>query len=131
GDRFIMYQVEQPDRKEAARRAMRNKHKITSLRKYIRDATHDYMEYLFKHYKEVDLEKHRTNEEFIEELIDVADLSTKVRSGVFMDFKEEKITFVPSQEMPTRMIEQLSTIGDALYVMGKLKSENKDNDDYK
>lgn len=132
GDRFIMYQVEQPDRKEAARRTMRNKHKINSMRKMVRDAVSEYMGYLFENFQDLKeaLDKHRDNDKIIDALIDVADLSSKVRSGVFLDFKEQNVTFVPSQEMPTRIIEQLSTIGDALFIMGKLKPENIDNEDY-
>ncbi len=130
GDRFIMYQVAQPDRKDAARRAMRNKHKITELRDGLKHDMNEYMQYLFENFNKVDLDKHRSDPDYIERLIDVADLATKVRSGVFMDFQEKHITFVPSQEMPTRMIEQLSTIGDALYMMGKLRPENQENKEY-
>ena len=131
GDRFIMYQMKQPDRIEAARRAMQNKHKIKALRADLKVSMNEYMQYIFKHIKGFDFTEHRKNEEYIEKILHVADLATKVRSGVFMDFQEKNITFVPSPEMPTRMIEQLSTIGDALYLMGKLKPENKDNPDYK
>lgn len=121
GDRFAMYSMLQPDRKEALRFAMRLKRAGESKdvsRAKVRAATKSYIEYALKRAQDVTLS---INNEAEEELITVADFCTKVRSGVIVDKKYNRVEFVPSKEMPMRLMEQLLALMTAFIVMRKVE----------
>jgi hypothetical protein len=119
GDRFAMYSIEQPDRKEALRFSIDLKRKGESKdesRAKIRTATKEYIEYVLKDIEKLELTISPETEDAI---IEVADFCTKVRSGVVVDKKYNRVEFVPSKEMPMRLTEQLLALGTAFMVMRK------------
>lgn len=54
-----------------------------------------------------------------EDIKNVADFCTKARSGVVEDFRTGAVKFVPSKEMPTRMVKQLLAIASGLVLIRK------------
>lgn len=130
GDRFIMYSLIQPDRKKLIDFVLDdtrvNSDKM-AMQKELADAVQSYVEYLFQNMGEE--EDILLAQEVKDDLKDVADFCTRVRSGVKTDERRpDKIEFVPSIEMPVRMIHQLVNIAKAFLVMKKLEPGNQDKD---
>lgn len=114
GDRFIMYSIRQPERRKLLDFVMKNKEDPTfnkeALRQHLRACIKSYIEYILANLKEDDAQ---LSAETKEDIINVADFCTLVRSGVVVDKRKGLVEFVPSAEMPTRMIEQLLAIAAA------------------
>jgi len=113
GERFVHYRIAMPDRMEVARRCMRNNKDSERMRLEMRDAFFAFM-------KTVHVED-ATSElppEAQEKIIAVANLATLARSGVIRDigFKKE-VVYVPSPEMPTRIVQQLATLATSLMLV--------------
>ena len=116
GDRFIMYSVAQPNRLEVAERALDNAHLIHESREHLQKCTTFYIQHILK---DIDNEDIVFTKEFKKELLLVADFATRARSAVLRDFKTNYVDFVPSPEMPMRVVSQLHTIAAALLVIKK------------
>ena len=116
GDRFIMYSIDQPDRIEVSKRAMDNTHDMASKREHLKDCVRFFIEHVIK---SIDNEDIVLKEEVRDELLEVADFATRVRSAVMVDFKTGLPDFVPSAEMPMRMTQQLYTLAHAFIAMDK------------
>ncbi len=117
GDRFIMYSVIQPDRRKLLEFMMEAKLDGNSQEKKLavaKGVMHSYLKHVIKYAKNAKL---NMNAEDREHLMDVADFATKVRSGVIVDERRGHVQFVPEPEMPTRLIEQLLSIGTVLSLM--------------
>lgn len=114
GDRFIMYSMKQPPRRDLLNFVMKNKEDKTfkkeAMRAHLRLATKSYLEYILTNLKE---DETTLSPETKQDIIEVADFCTLVRSGVIVDKRKGLVEFVPSAEMPTRMIEQLLAIASA------------------
>lgn len=126
GERFIMYAMIMPDRKEVSRRAIAN---VTGIdmkqrRLDIRAAMVQYIESVA-----IPDTMPTIAPEFQEELIALANLATLARSAVDRDYRSpnKEITFVHDSEMPTRFASQLVTLAGGLIVMngGKLLETDK------
>lgn len=121
GDRFIMYNVIQPDRREVLDFIMHNS-RINADRKeqqtVLQAGVKSYVENLLKTMTEEDIV---ISEELKENIKDVADFCTRVRSGVMTDERRPNIiNFVPAIEMPIRMIHQLINLAKAFIVIRRL-----------
>ena len=117
GDRFAMYSPSQPDREEMGRfimKAKRQRKNKDESRNIIKDATKEYIEYILS-----DLSKQEITitEAAEDKILAIADFCTRVRSGVIVNDKYKTVEFVPSKEMPGRMIEQLIALGTAFVAM--------------
>lgn len=113
GERFIYYRLNMPDRLEVARRVLSNNDKVETMRLEMRDALYAFMKGV-----STATEVPELTEELKEDLIKVANLSTLARSGVIRDYGPKKeVVYVPSPEMPTRIVQQLSTIATALMMV--------------
>lgn len=114
GDRFILYSVPQPDRKEVSRRVMQNANDLKEKQNHLQDCFKQYTEFVLDNLPANDIQ---FSEEFKERLIDVADFATLARSAVLTDDRTGHVTFVPAPEMPTRVIEQLMQMASAFVAM--------------
>ena len=114
GDRFVMYSIRQPERRALLDFVMRNKEDPTfnkeAIRQRLRVCMKSYVEYILANFKE---DETQLSKETKEDIINVADFCTLVRSGVIVDRRKGTVEFVPAAEMPTRMIEQLLAIASA------------------
>jgi len=117
GDRFIMYNIDLPDRMEVGRRALSNAGDIQAKR--------DHLKACFTHFinlviNTMDMgEEVNLSPEMREELLVVADFATRVRSAVLTDFKSGLVDFVPSPEMPMRVTAQLYTLASGFIAINK------------
>lgn len=118
GDRFVMYNIDQPDRLQMARRSLENADKIGEKREHLKQC--------FKHFILQVIEQIQTgtgvvelDEKMKEEILNVADFATRVRSAVLTDFKSGLVDFVPKAEMPTRMTTQLHTLAASFLIINK------------
>lgn len=127
GDRFIMYNIEQPDRLAVARKALKNANDMKEKRVHIADCFSSYLRYIIDNLDEDDI---KIDEKIQEELLHVADFATRVRSAVLTDFKTGLVDFVPSKEMPMRMTQQLSNLASAFIAMRRAEpgSDSNSND---
>lgn len=114
GDRFIMYSMRQPDRIKATEFVMRLKLDGAKQEQHLKEAKelmHEYLRQSINGIKEATLSMSEENQR---SLIRIADFVTKVRSGVVENERTGHVKFVPSPEMPFRLIDQLLSIGTAL-----------------
>jgi hypothetical protein len=134
GDRFIMYSPKMPDRKKLLHFMMDMKLDGDSQEKKLdaaKELMHAYLKSCLKYMKGAKLQM---KEEDRQHLMDVADFATKVRSGVITDDRRGLVRFVPEPEMPTRLIEQLLSIGTVLSLMHEVDGRadtSLDDDDMK
>lgn len=122
GDRFIMYNIKQPPRLEVARRMMDNAHDILDKRNHLKECFKHYINYVIDNLNQEDI---NLAERTKEELLQVADFATRVRSAVLTDFKTGQVDFVPTAEMPMRVTSQLYTLASAFIAMDKAAPLNK------
>jgi hypothetical protein len=125
GERFIMYAPIVPDRAEVARRAMDNIRDMPARRKRISDAVKEYLD--------VDMdpiiENYRKNgppdtpEELKDAVSKLAEFATRARSPVERDLfsRSKDITYAFMAEMPTRLAEQLVSVGIGLMVVNEME----------
>lgn len=117
GDRFVMYTPKMPDRKKLLRFVMNMR--VSGINQVdllgeARNAMHSYVQTAVQYIDAVQLDM---DEKDRERLMDVCDFVTKARSGVIEDVRTGMVRFVPSAEMPTRIIDQLLSIGRALCIL--------------
>lgn len=120
GDRFMLYQIDQPDRREMLKFKLRQESRgITEETQmpYARDLTHRYMQNAYSNLSDTEFKLPESAEN---DIIDVADFCTMVRSGVITNDYDGSIIFVPQAEMPARMFEQMMALAETLSYMNKL-----------
>lgn len=131
GDRFVLYQVKQPDRVQVT------KYKInqitTGVTEYstmpiLKEMTAEYLQRAFNAMASSENLKLELNEKQINEIVAVADFCTMVRSGMIMDNYRGRILFVPTPEMPMRMFEQMYAIAVSFMFMRKLDEPDSSNE---
>lgn len=135
GDRFMLYQVEQPNRKEMLRFKLNQEDTGTTedvQMPIAQQMVHQYMQQVFDMLQAV---KVTLTPETRDEIIDVADFCTMVRSGIISNSFTGRIEFVPQPEMPARMFEQMLALASTLILMrmvdnpeGKTQPELTDHD---
>jgi hypothetical protein len=116
GDRFIMYNIEQPDRVEMSRRVLENADDMGEKRDHLKKCFTYFINQIISR---LDEEEITIEESMKEELLEVADFATRARSAVLTDFKSGMVDFVPSPEMPARMTAQLYTLASAFVAINK------------
>jgi len=118
GERFIFYNIQQPDRKEAARRAMQNQRegKMPQFRQELAEKVAAYIEAGLNNFPK---EKIVLSEETINDTVDIANLATMARSDVERNWnsREEEIVNVHPAEMPTRFAGQLQAMIQGLMIL--------------
>lgn len=126
GDRFVLYQIPQPNRKDALRYALDQEEKgITeeSMMPVARDLVQRYMQQAYDALREQPV---ILSPELKTEIIDVADFCTMVRSGVITNEYTSEIQFVPSPEMPFRMFHQMLALGSTFLLMQRNDNPDKE-----
>lgn len=117
GDRFVMYSIIQPDRMKLLRFVMKMRVEGDSQERNLATAKSKMQEYLKMCVARAADAKLNISKEDREHLMFVADFATKVRSGVIVDDHTKQVLFVPDPEMPTRLIDQLLSLGTAVSLM--------------
>jgi predicted transcriptional regulator len=123
GDRFVLYQVKQPDRVQVTKYKINQI--ITGVTEYstmpiLKEMTEQYLQRAFNAMASSENLKLNLSEKQINEIVSVADFCTMVRSGMIIDKFRGRITFVPTPEMPMRMFEQMYAIAVSFMFMRKL-----------
>jgi len=120
GERFLIYNLIQPDRIEAARRAGDNQSsgKIKEFRKTIQIATKEYLLPIIMNIPE---EMPMIPPDLRTELLQLSELTTRARSSVERDWRsvQREITETYEPEMPTRFVAQLQTLAQSLWIINK------------
>lgn len=120
GDRFMLYQIPQPDRKKMLRFKLDQERKGTTEDVQMpkaKELVHAYMQRAYDNLTEVQVQISTEQED---EIIEVADFCTMVRSGIITNDFTGDIQFVPQPEMPARMFEQMLALGSTFAYMRKL-----------
>lgn len=126
GDRFMLYQIPQPNRKEMLKFKIEQERKNETendMMPIARDMMHNYMQRAFDNMRETKVHIPSADED---EIIEVADFCTMVRSGIITDDYSGEIKFVPEPEMPARMFDQMMALASALIFMRQLDGEESD-----
>ena len=117
GERFLFYNMIQPERIEAGRRTMENQEegKMAELRAMLAVATGNYINHTITIPKELP----RITKEFREEILNIAELATRARSAVERNWRspQQDITEVHPPEMPTRFAGQLQVMARSLMII--------------
>jgi hypothetical protein len=121
GERLMLYQMLQPDRKEALRFVINKEKTGENGDAAQKAAMKEYIEAIFAAIEGKEMSHFALAKETEEELIDVADFCTIARSGVEWNDRANHgagaIARLPSKEMPFRAVKQLMRIAKALVVM--------------
>jgi hypothetical protein len=117
GERFILYQFEQPDRMAVLSRAFENGAvDFEILQMNMREAFNTFMEPRLEDVENFDPKIRvalHSNKKLEEVIKNITDLATQARSTVERDYHTGKILYVHPLEMPTRFALQLTAIGSA------------------
>lgn len=117
GDRFILYNIDQPDRMEVAHKAMENaEHNIAEQRMHLKECFTFFIKLCIENMSKEEIV---LGMETKEELLEVANFATIARSAVLTDFKSGLVDFVPSPEMPMRVSSQLFTLASAFVAINR------------
>lgn len=116
GERFLFYNLEQPDREEASLKAMSNQESgiIIERRKEIQELLRDY----YTNDYEVPIDNPKVDPVFQQALIELSEMCTRSRSDVERDWRspQKEIIEVYPPEMPTRMATQLQNFSRSVIV---------------
>jgi hypothetical protein len=116
GGRFIQYEIIQPNRKKATMRAIKNRGKMKEYRSHLKKCFQEYLNHVIDNLNEEEIQ---IDDKTMEEFIEIANFAALARSAVTKDFRTGRIKFVPQEEMPMRIAEQLTAIASALIAMRK------------
>ena len=121
---YIMPKLSKETRKKMAKKASYNINDIGEKRDIITKA---FGEFITAKQKEMPLVLPLIPEEIVDELIDIADFSTIMRTATKRDF-HGNLTFTPEHEVPIRMNNQLLTLAQVMTWLndGVFKQEHKD-----
>lgn len=115
GERFLNYRMVMPDRKLVAMRSLENSGNGDQMVKELQNAMYAYIKGLdFS-----DLTKVATiPDEYKAELVNLSNFCTMARSGIIRDYGMKKeVIFVPTAEMPTRIVGQLAKLASGLSII--------------
>lgn len=117
GERFVMYAPEMPERLAVARKAIENTASIREIRLQLRVLMKEYLDETIG----VPHHLYPIPDYFKEEMLELADFSTRARSTVERDWRSsaKEITFVHAIEMPMRFSSQLYTLAHAFCIMNE------------
>ena len=117
GDRFVMYNILQPERLAASEKAFLNSFDIKERRTGLRKAFAEYISMVIEFIHENEMARLELGDKIRKDVLSVADFATLARSAVIESFKSGLPEFVPSPEMPMRMASQLYSLAAALTAM--------------
>ena len=127
GERFIFYNMIQPDREEAAGRTMDNQEegKMAEHRKLL---SVKFNKYITSVLNNIPKEFPKIDKRTRADLISLAELVTRARSSVERNWRspQQEIVEVHPPEMPTRFAGQLQTIYNSLKIINYQASGNFD-----
>lgn len=129
GDRFMLYQVPQPNRRDMLKFKLNQERTGTTediQMPIAKELVHSYMQRAYSNLASVPV---TLTPELEDEIIAVADFCTMVRSGIIMNDFSGEIVFVPQPEMPARMFEQMLALGSTFAYMRKLDDPKLDDED--
>lgn len=120
---YIMPEFSQEVRIKMAKRASKNINDISEKREKIKQV---FADFIMENQALIPQDLPDLPEDFIDEMIMIADFSTKMRTATKRNFHGE-LTFAPGNELPTRMNNQLMIIAQVLIWLngGVLKPEHK------
>lgn len=124
GDRFMLYQIEQPDRREMLRFKLQQERigQTEDVQMPLaKEILHTYMQ---RAYAEMHNMQFVLPPEVEDEIIAVADFCTMVRSGIISNDYTGQIIFVPQPEMPARMFEQMIALSSTFAYLRWLDSKD-------
>lgn len=113
GERFIIYEMEQPPRRDAPKKAFSRKHENTDpaiLREELQNITLSYVNNIRKVLLTDAFDTKKISGELEDEIIEIADFCSQARTGLVKDNFRHTIEFISSKEMPTRMAEQFYSL---------------------
>ena len=118
GERFVFYNMIQPEGLDAARRTMQNQEEGKMMEHRVRLAG-DMKDYILEVLNHMPSKLPRITKEQQDMALDLAELATRARSDVQRNWssREQEITEVFPPEMPTRFAGQLQTMLRALEVI--------------
>lgn len=120
GDRFIMYNMRQPDRMAVLEKVidtMSDKtNKFKEKKAHLRLCMKSFVEFQFENIETTSLD---LAPETKKDILQVVNFVTTVASGVMVDKKKGTVEFVPSHTMPMRMAKQILSIAQAFVLMNK------------
>jgi len=121
---YIMPEFTQDVRIKMAKRASKNINDIAEKRNRIKQM---FAEFITEQQELMPRVLPDLPEDLVDELISIADFSTKMRTATKRDF-HGNLTFAPGNELPTRMNNQLMILAQVLIWLngGTLKQEHKD-----
>jgi hypothetical protein len=112
GERFTLYRLPEVNRRDIARRSLARRGHEPELRARIRATVGDFLEQ-FRNCGPLPLP-----EDVDEDLIVLADIVTRARSGVARDGYSRDMLYLPEPEAPTRLAKQLAQLHAALLTIG-------------
>jgi hypothetical protein len=112
GERFTLYRLPEVNRRDIARRSLARRGHEPELRARIRDTVSGFLEQ-FRGCGPLSLP-----DELDEDLIVLADIVTRARSGVARDGYSRDMLYLPEPEAPTRLAKQLAQLHAALLAIG-------------
>lgn len=120
GDRFIMYNMLQPDRMEVLERVINTMSdkdvKFKEKKIHLRKCMKSFVEF---HFDNIETTELKLDENAKKDILEVVNFVTLVASGVMVDKKKGTVEFVPSHTMPMRMAKQILSIAQAFVLMNK------------
>lgn len=134
GERFIMYSIVLPERKQIAARALDNTDTVHAKREILRDEVQKFLDDMDKKNNAmggigIPKEKPKIDPDIKEDILDLAELSTRARSPVDREWRSpnKDIIYVHPPEVPTRFVMQLASLASAFKVInqGQLLPEDK------
>ena len=121
GERFFIYQIEQPDRLEASRRTMNNQAggKVLGYRTEMQGALKDFIDGEVKIPEIIP----KLDEKTKDDLLEIAEFVTRARSSVERDYRSptKEIIDVHPPEMPTRFAAQLQILAESTMILNTYK----------
>lgn len=120
GDRFVLYEMKQPPRKDVLRFLINLRRKRDSQEKALQEAKELLHQFLIRAREGVKEAEIEISPEQEEDIITVGDFSAKVSSGIIQDMYDGTIQFVPPHAMPTRLVGQMLAIATMLVHLKKI-----------
>jgi hypothetical protein len=121
GERFFIYQIEQPDRREASKRTMKNQAggAVMALRTEMQKSLKNFVDGEVKIPEIIPTVDEKTSDS----LLEIAEFVTRARSSVEREYRSptKEIIDVHPPEMPTRFSAQLQTLAEATGVLNIYK----------
>lgn len=128
GERFVIYEMTQPPRRDATKKAFARKRTNLDpsvLRGELQDAFLSYITNVRNVLIENDFKTSDISSELEDEIIEIADFCTQARSGLEKNTYTRFIEFIPSKEMPTRMAEQFYALLASFVALDKAENDLK------